>query len=252
MANLCFNNTTWRLGNQMFQYAATLGISQKTGHDPWYNVDKTYLKDCFELGSVNSGLNESVEVACVEPDFTFNENFFLVDNTRNIDLQGYFQSEKYFTHCEDVLRKDFTFKKDVRDAAVKKLMEAGETKKVSIHIRRTDYLNLAHVHTTLGLDYFESALKYFPNHKPVVFSDDIEWCKQNMSHFEAYFSEENDHFIDLCMMSLCDGHIIANSSFSWWGAWIGQGKTVAPKKWFGSEGPKNWSDVYCKDWIIHD
>ena len=73
-----------------------------------------------------------------------------------------------------------------------------------------------------------------------------------MPHFEAYFSEGNDHFVDMCMMSLCDGHIIANSSFSWWGAWIGQGKTVAPKKWFGSEGPKNWSDVYCKDWIIHD
>ena len=93
----------------------------------------------------------------------------------------------------------------------------------------------------------------FKGYRPVVFSDDIEWCKENMTwlnnnHPEPVFMSY-DHFTDLCLMSLCNGHIIANSSFSWWGAWLGGGKTVAPKEWFGPSGPKNWKDVYCEDWI---
>ena len=70
---------------------------------------------------------------------------------------------------------------------------------------------------------------------------------------KVVFTESNDKYIDMCLMTLCNYHIIANSSFSWWGAWLSNSKkTIAPSRWFGSapSAPKNWSDIYCKDWII--
>ena len=71
-----------------------------------------------------------------------------------------------------------------------------------------------------------------------------------------YFSENNstdgtdDTYVDMCMMSMCNGHIIANSTFSWWGAWLSGANTVAPKQWFGPRGMPEWSDIYCENWEI--
>jgi hypothetical protein len=92
-------------------------------------------------------------------------------------------------------------------------------------------------------------MTHFDGHTPIVFSDDIAWCEENLSHMNPIFMDGNDVYTDMCLMSMCDGHIIANSSFSWWGAWLGKGKTVAPKRWFGESGPQDWSDIYCEGWI---
>ena len=91
-----------------------------------------------------------------------------------------------------------------------------------------------------------------------MFSDDIDWCKENLSDLAetVYFSENppadgnNGVYIDLCMMTLCDAHIIANSSFSWWGALLGNGNTIAPKTWFGPKGKQDWQDIYCDGWEV--
>ena len=72
----------------------------------------------------------------------------------------------------------------------------------------------------------------------------MKWLPENTVYME------NDLNVDLCVMSWCNAHIIANSSFSWWGAWLGGGKTIAPKNWFGPKGPQDWNDVYCNGWEV--
>ena len=98
---------------------------------------------------------------------------------------------------------------------------------------------MSHHHNNLGLDYYEEALSHFDEDRNVViFSDDPEWCKEQ-SLFESdrfLVAEGNINYVDLCLMSLCKAHIIANSSFSWWGAWLAKSeKVIAPSKWFPSE-----------------
>ena len=105
------------------------------------------------------------------------------------------------------------------------------------------------------MDYYKKAIDIIEeDHYPVIFSDDINWCKNNLDMPDAFYSDGNDQFVDMCLMSNCDSHIIANSSFSWWGAWLGCGikqKTVvAPQKWFGPKlEDKNTNDIYCEGWF---
>ena len=131
-------------------------------------------------------------------------------------------------------------------------MISGVDNPIALHIRRTDYLT-DNNHTTLGLDYYEQALSEFEDDRPViVFSDEPSWCEEQELFSDDRFmiSESDDNAIDMCLMSLCSGHIIANSSFSWWGAWLANSKQViAPTKWFGpgNEG-KSTQDLIPARW----
>ena len=116
----------------------------------------------------------------------------------------------------------------------------------------------------MALEYYAKALDKFKSDRNVIiFSDDTEWCKQQelFSGDRFLVSEPTDKysdgsyepFVDLCIMSLCSGAIIANSSLSWWGAWLQnkRGKVVAPKQWFGTDyKDKNTKDLYCPEWIV--
>ena len=110
-------------------------------------------------------------------------------------------------------------------------------------------------HTSLSMDYYKEALSYFGNAPVLIFSDDPTWCKEHELFEDDRFmvSEGNDQYIDMCLMTMCDGHIIANSSFSWWGAWLSKSrKIIAPSGWF--EGSNNshldTKDIYCSGWTV--
>ena len=263
MKTLSFNKmgNFGRLGNAMFQYAVVLGLARKTGHSPTCNISAIPLfSDCFKLGSVEDCSSEP-DLVLSEDGFGYSDMEKTLSPAASIDLRGYFQSEKYFKHIEDEIRQNFKFKKHIKDLAEKKL---PDTKCVSVHIRRGDYTNLSEYHHNQSLDYYHNALDMFGGCVPVFFSDDIEWCRDNFSDVDKSIFVENESslnlspkknsdisaYIDMCAMSMCDSHIITNSSFSWWGSWLGKGKTVAPKKWFGPKGPKNWSDIYVEGWHI--
>ena len=146
-----------------------------------------------------------------------------------------------------------------------------------MHVRRGDpgladkrgfkwaYVNLAHQHPVQPLEYYEKALAEFDDSLPVVvFSDSIDWVKEQpfFRGDRFMFSEPQDKhsdgalvpYLDMCLMSLCDHAIIANSSMSWWGAWLQTNpyqKVVAPKMWFGSDySDKNTKDLYCQNWKV--
>lgn len=111
--------------------------------------------------------------------------------------------------------------------------------RIAIHVRRGDYVHNAFYVDLFADGYYERAMAEFPDSKFLVFSDDIEWCKQQEIFKNCDFSEGKTEVEDMNLMASCKGHIIANSSFSWWGAWLSPhgGKVVAPKKWF-TDGQK--------------
>jgi hypothetical protein len=239
-----------RLGNQMFQVAATLAAADRAdtkAHFP----NGTAVQEAFDLPDCIFSESAHSALGYFEKSFEFNPEVFLVPN--NVNLHGYFQSEKYFLDKEELILKNLQFKRHIKERASMLITKLRETL-CAVHVRRGDYLNLQHIHCFPGNDYYQHAIeaisKHSKNTKFLIFSDDIEWCKSLEIFKNCLFSEENDDRVELCMMTLCDSHIIANSSFSWWGARLAKSKmTIAPAAWFGEAGPKNWKDIYCRGWI---
>ena len=252
------------LGNQMFQYAAIKGIASKYEYEwcipPLEIVGSQYktlsnIHNCFKLQSCKN-FNILKTSSVFESSFSFDKELF--DScSDNVNLYGYFQSEKYFKHIEDEVRKDFTFKDYIQVPTKKQFEEVfGDEDVISLHVRRGDYVN-SKEHPTPSLEYYYKALEQLDSELSVmVFSDDIEWCKEQtiFSDDRFVFSEDNIAGVDLYLQSLCKYHIIANSSFSWWGSWLADSKkTIAPQKWFGGNCSKNETkDLYLKEWCIID
>ena len=188
-----------------------------------------------------------------EAHFQFDRNLFENPPRKDCNLYGFFQSEKWFAHCKQDVKEAFTFKKEYADLATEMRSHlSGEL--IAIHVRRTDYLTNPN-HEALGLDYYEKALAEMPEDaRCIVFTDDPEWAKgQELFPDERFFVSETDcAYTDMALMAKCDYHIIGNSTFSWWGAWLSDSKKViAPKQWFGAPlGGTDLSDLYCGDWIV--
>ena len=260
-----FNNlgSHGRLGNQMFQYAALVGISKRHGYDfaipPSNYTNQWYDHQLFEVFEL-PGLKH---IGFVPQNFhVYQEKYFHFDEglynniPDNVNLFGYFQSEKYFKNAESEVRKDFTFKSNIFNVC-NEFRKTIKSEVISLHIRRTDYLNSQDSHPIQPISYYEKALSNFDENLPVIiFSDDTNWCKeQELFKLDRFLvSESNSNIHDLCLMTLCDHFIIANSSFSWWGAWISQNqnkKVYAPNNWFGPTLKNNdTKDLFPESWIV--
>ena len=253
-----------QLGNQMFQYAAAKGVASKLDvpfmipnhrqvfDDGIGNRYTILLFNAFKLTSASLLGTLRTENYVQENGFSFNKDLFKIDNTENVSLYGFFQTEKYFKHIQKEIRKDFTFKDEIKDECDDLIKQF--TNPIALHVRRGDFVWNNKNHPPLGLDYYESALKLFDSDREVIiFSDDTEWCKDQELFADDRFAvaEGGDQFYDMCLMSLCDDFIIANSTFSWWGAWLAnRGKVVAPKQWFGEALDHDTKDLYCKGWTV--
>ena len=257
-----------RLCNQMFQYAALKGIARNTGVDcciPHYtqavddgigNMLRTELFDSFDLDVTVKLLDNGHAPVVNERHFHFDEELFKMCPD-HVDLRGYFQTEKYFKHIEKEIRSDFTFKDEILNPC-KEMIESVENP-IALHVRRGDYIKNAENHFNLPRAYYDAALSKFDDDRNViVFSDDPLWCHDEGIFVDDRFiiSENEDNRVDLCLMSLCDDFIIANSSYSWWGAWLSTNKdktVIAPAQWFGKTGytkDHNTKDLIPNDWTI--
>jgi hypothetical protein len=259
-----------QLGNQMFQYASLKGISAHKGYD-WCipnhkeivvdslgNKLRIELFECFNLSSLKphnlSILDNGYAPIVREKFFHFDEELYnLCPN--DVSLCGYFQSERWFKNIESEIRDDFSFNEEIFFPCKEMMSQIVDP--ISLHIRRGDFLKNSENHFNLDLDYYEKALSLFESGRNVIiFSDDPEWCK-NQKIFSAdrfMISESDNHYVDLCLMTLCSDFIIANSTFSWWGSWLSNNdskKIVAPSKWFGPNLKNNdTKDLILKDWIV--
>lgn len=250
-----------RLGNQMFQYAALRGIADKHGYD--FTIPESDFNDewndhqLFEVFELPNLKNRGRVGDKFLQERQFNYDPELVEQCPDdVSLYGYFQTEKYFSHIADSIKEDFTFKKDVVENCKEVMEELSEP--IALHVRRTDYVEKSQDHPPCSLKYYHEALKRFHEKRPVViFSDDVKWCKEQEIFKPDRFlvSETDNNVYDLCMMTMCDDYIIANSSFSWWGAWLSHNPdstVIAPKKWFGDTGytAKNNTEDICPDrWV---
>jgi hypothetical protein len=266
-----------RLGNQMFQYAGLRGIAAHRGYNwliprPDSYGDSNYgLFDCFEMSSVqesNFGFLNAKSISTGQ--FHFIQEFF--DSCPdNVNLHDHFTTEKYFLNIEDLIRQDYRFKKEIFNPC-KEIIDELENP-IFLHVRRGDYFVNLDAHPVCPISYYEKALNYFDDETSVlVFSDDIEWCKEQeffqddrfmlSEYCERYpqlsdtlYGKQNSliPYFDLCMMSLCTGGVIANSTLSWWGAWLIDKPTqpiVAPKPWFGKYYDHyNMNDLIPDTWI---
>jgi hypothetical protein len=194
-----------------------------------------------------------------EPHFQFDSNFTKASS--NAYLIGYWQSEKYFADYADVIRKDLQFKLPLEGLNQQWAELITASNAISLHVRRSDMVNNPEVvktHGSCGLDYYLEAAKQVSDGEsnPVffIFSDDPEWCKENLKlDWPVHYIDNNqgEHaYIDMQLMSMCKHHVTANSSFSWWGAWLNPStskKVICPKRWF-ADNSKDTSDLIPATW----
>ena len=272
-----------RLGNQMFEYAALRGIAAKHNYEwciPPYNaqsIENYSLHYCFKMEDVKENNLQQRDVGYVQERFFHYDDQLVEKCPDNVSLHGFFQSEKYFKNAEDIIRREYTFHDEHLDPCKEIMEEFKDQEPIMLHVRRGDpnltdprgfkwsYTQCSSQHPPQTLDYYERALTEFDDNQPVfVFSDSVDWVKEQefFSGDRFLISEPVDKYADgsftpyadLCLMSLCSHAIIANSSMSWWGAWLQANpnkKVIAPKNWFGpAYADKDTTDLYCPDWII--
>ena len=247
------------LGNMMFQIAAGYSVAMRDGKYFYCDeiMDNTphkhfsfYKEDL--LRKIPFQKKTNIDDVYVEKEFSFVP---IPNTTNNLEIRGYFQSEKYFNVYRKNILELFEPNKNTINKVNFFLEKFPNIKSCSIHVRRGDYVHLSDYHCLLDINYYKKATEIIgQDTNYLIFSDDINWCKDNFSFLKnkTFVSGFND-FEELYLMSLCDHNIIANSSFSWWGAWLNKNenkKVVAPKKWFGEKLKNhNTNDLYCEQWI---
>jgi hypothetical protein len=161
---------------------------------------------------------------------------------------GYFQSEKFF-YDRDFILELFEPCKDIRKYCIGHIHNWG---KCFIHVRRTDYLTIPDYHPNYTMNYYDDAIEIMKNNNVkefLVFSDDVLWCARNFIGMEFTLVKDID-YNELFLMTYCDNSILSNSSFAWWGCWLGDPiSVVAPKKWLGSACKDNPVDIIPENWI---
>lgn len=181
----------------------------------------------------------------------------------NVYLEGLFQSEKFFTEIKDDIKQEFTLKNPLVDENFLFAERIRQNNAISLHVRRGDYITNQWALENLGLcslEYYQRAINYIQNNTEnpyfFLFSDDLEWVKENLKIDAPYTvvdcNQDNTGYEDIRLMSLCNHHIIANSSFSWWGAWLGHNPhkiVIAPKNWFKSKNI-SYKDIIPSRWIL--
>jgi len=252
-------------GNQLFQYAIARHLAHINNTDILIDISEfeTYKLHSYALSHLNIvekiATKRDIEllVKVKEKHFHFDPCFKKFGD--NILMQGYWQSEKYFCEIKHILDNEFSVKYPLSDKNLEIYKLIIGSNSVSIHVRRSDYLPNSHsdqIFDNLNLTYYNSAIQIFANEleKPCffVFSDDPEWVKSNLKiNFPHIYVDHNTAitaYEDMRLMSLCKHNIIANSSFSWWGAWLNRNeekKVIAPIKWFNN----NVRNIDCRDII---
>lgn len=277
------------LGNQMFQYSFYKKIKKKNkntyGNLNFYKKNKVHngyeLKKIFNI-DIEEDKKESIFFNLSIKKNIFQRIIYKILNNLKIILYvekwgekniekiiekkfikyyfGWWQSEKYFKDISSEISLEFKFPefKDEKNIELKnKILNSNS---VSIHIRRGDYQNNIYLGGLAPLFYYEAAIKYILKEvsNPVfyIFSNDAEWCKENLKiDFPTYYIDWNkgeESFRDMHLMSLCKHNIIPNSTFSWWGAWLNSNPNkivIAPERWFNKCLKWNYSNIIPESWI---
>lgn len=276
------------LGNQMFQYAYAKALQQRGYevkidisvfetyklhggyHLDKYDIDlksstkeknvKFYSNSLFYKLLRKLGINNSKIIK--EKSLLFDKSLLEIEDGHYVD--GYFQSEEYFKNIRDILLNQFVLKDEISSYTKETSQIISEIKNsVSLHVRRGDYVSnqkALKVHGLCDMNYYKKAIHSLSDRLSdmtyFIFSDDMQWVKENLKIENAIYIDTKEKRVpheDIYLMSLCSHNIIANSSFSWWGAWLNKNEekiVIAPKRWFADdEMQKQSKDIVCESWI---
>ena len=279
------------LGNHMFQYAL-YRTAQSLGYDVKADLSFYDNKEChngYELERIfNIRLNKCTAQESSKfvdrmdyfsrvirklgaTSFGIRENKIIENYSKHIDdlldvknknkyLQGYWQSEKYFKSIESTLKQEFVFPKLIDNKNEEVAQSIKNSNSASIHVRRGDYLSHSIYYALGESNYYNNAINYLLNECAsinfYIFSDDIDWCRTNLNlpinTVYIDWNKNQDSYIDMQLMSMCKYNIIANSSFSWWGAFLNKNKekiVVAPQNWFAEDSGYDASLIVPEDWV---
>lgn len=261
------------LGNQMFQYATAKSLARRLGSDfrvhaprTFRRGDRPYELDCFGTEIPRAGLRDFRHFrgnvvaypllrkrrhpqVHQESGHNFEPSLFSLKPP--VYLEGYWQSEKYFKDDREAILHDFTFVNPLPERLRAVAADIAGSTSVALHVRRGDYVGNSH-HDTVGLDYYKAAIAHLtarvPDARFFAFSDDLAWVRANLAPNISCILVEDTRSgpEDLRLMSSCKHQIIANSSFSWWAAWLNRNpnKTVvAPARWVNKPAHE-FEDIY--------
>jgi len=267
------------LGNQMFQYAFGRRLSLKHKRplflDPWYLIKdpkREYEMGCFVLRGFR--IPDYLSTRLQKFFKLLPERYYYSEKNLSFDrlalkkrkatiYEGYWQSYKYFFDTAFIISEDFNFRNPPSPDNSRLLEKIKTTNSVSVHVRRGDYVNekrTREFHGIVAKSYYKKAFsiieKKVENPTFFFFSDEINWVKKNFvighaSYFIDVNQGENNNYEDMRLMMNCKHNIIANSSFSWWAAWLNKNKkkiVIAPEKWF-NDPTINTKDKFPKNWI---
>jgi len=270
------------LGNQLFQYA--VGRAVALHHKVPLKLDITifetyelhngYRLDEFAIQSDIASENEIINLkgrnnvlfyALRKGGLVKRKSYFKEKRSSYFDknvfennfiyLDGYWQNELYFSDIRELLLRELSPISLMNESGCVYLERINNSNSVSLHVRRGDYLKLKNI-GVLDVDYYMKAVQYMRKNieKPTfyIFSDDLEWCKKHLGFLDGciYVDRTQNEIDDLKLMSFCQHNIIANSSFSWWGAWLNQNPkkiVVAPEGWLLNDPGS--SNVILSDWV---
>jgi hypothetical protein len=247
------------LGNMMFQIAAIEDMGRRSGIETCYPDLDVRLALLINSASHSQQVFDYLHIF---PNFNWHKNYdkahyfkhqfmiphkYVLIEPQDFSLyMGYFQSERYFD-------REATLKLFEPSENIKEILKKYDfTESCSIHVRRGDYTKkYAGTYAILGMDYYDEAAFRIQAKKYYVFSDDMDWCRENFKHGDFIFVNESPA-TEIFMMSRCTNNIIANSSFSWWGSYLNQNpdkKIIAPSQWYTTY-KYSAMDIYCNNWTI--
>jgi hypothetical protein len=247
------------LGNQMFQIAVAYSLAKENDDEFGFNFDTCntpnqgkpsnfYKNTIFK--KIPTFTNYNFNNFYREPSFSFKK----IPYIENLYLDGYFQSEKYFINYKDEIKNLFVLDEEYSKSFFNSLPK--DSTYTSIHIRRGDYVHGNYnFHFTCDIDYFKNVISFLEDTKFIIFSDDLEWAKDNFNGDNFIYPNINDDVKEMSVMSNCHNNIISNSTFGWWGAYLNSNvnkKVIAPKRWFNFAGPQDYQDVVPSEWITID
>jgi hypothetical protein len=255
-----------RLGNQMFQYAAGRSMAERVGFD--LDVEVGHVRRFARLPAekwlvrglqrLRPSSRPFLEVIRERPFSAFIPE--VLEAGDNVYLDGFWQSEAYFSAHAERIRGDLSYRGRLSDEGAAAAEQLPASTSVSVHVRRGDYVTSRFMYA-LDADYYREAVRRIRQRvgklRAFVFSDEPDWCEANL-RFEspmlvvAHDLAHDRSLEDIHLMSKCNHHVIANSSFSWWGAWLNPSPekiVVAPKRWFRDRNRESSEPRVPSEWI---
>lgn len=254
-----------RLGNQLFQVAATIGIAEENGMGWQFprSIRHTTVGRLFRLSGKLNLEHLDIQKYDEESLSYYQPKLNKRHDTKYISLHGYFQDPRYFEKSRRTLREHLQPSPALVEHVHKNCPDVLSRDSIVIHVRRGDYIKFNHIYAMLPIKYYTRALSLFHNvSKVIIVSDDIDWCKEKLGpHLDGrsvIYSPFNDEMLDFVLMYIGKRLIIANSTFSWWAAYLKSLYTesssiVAPRLWYNTTGPLaylNRDDFYPRSWTV--